>query len=92
MAKLTDEQMARGREHFLAGYPEIKQQIEALTEDQAEASCTTLGKLRIIETMKALEQAARAAGKDSHELFLSCIADTAEEFSALMATIGRQYR
>ncbi len=85
MPKLTEEQMAKGWKRFLDGYPAVKSKIEALTESEAEAMCTTLERLRVIETMKALEQVARQLGKDSYELFLSCVADTAEEFAALIA-------
>lgn len=92
MPKLTEEQMAKGRKLFLDGYPAVKSQIEALTEAEAEAMCTTLEHLRTVETMKALERVARQLGKDSHELFLSCVADTAEEFAALVTAHRQEIR
>lgn len=84
MAKLSDEQMKKGRERFLAGNPEIKREIDSLNEAVAEAMCTTLERYKEVETMKALEKVARAAGIDSHELFLSCVADTAEELQEML--------
>lgn len=92
MPKLTEEQMARGRERFLDGYPDIKRRIQSLTAAEADAMCTTLEKLRAIETMKAVSQVARALGKDSQELFFSCVADTAEEFAMLVAASRQEIK
>lgn len=83
MSKLTAEQQAKGRKRFLEQNPQYVSRIAALTQQEADFMCTTLESLREAETMKALAEYARARGIDSHELFLSCIADTAEEFTQL---------
>ena len=82
--KLTIEQKKKGRETFLAGNPEIKSRIEALTESEAEAMCATLDQYKEQVTMKALSELAQKRGVNAHELFLSCIADTAEEFEQML--------
>lgn len=84
MNKLTEEQKAKGRERFLAAHPEIKRKIDALTQPEADAMCTTLEHLREMETMKALSAVAYENRVDSQELFFSCVADTAEEFAELV--------
>jgi len=84
MSKFTDEQLAKGRARFLAGQPEVKTRIEALTQADADALGITLEHLRESETMRALRELARAKNLDSMELFWSCIADTAEEFAEIM--------
>lgn len=84
MTKLTDEQKRIGRERFLAGAPEIKEKIDALTEAEADAMFTTLDHLREVETMNALERYARARGMDSVEFFFSCVAETAMEWKSMV--------
>lgn len=84
MNKLTEEQQAKGRARFLAAHPEIKRKIEALTQAEADAMCTTLEHLRVIETMRALSAVAYENRVDSQELFFSCVADTAEEFAEMV--------
>ena len=81
--KLTEEQMAKGRKRFLDANPDVARRIAALTEKDAEFAAIALKDLRDMETMKAFSEYAKAHGKDSQELFLSCIADTAEEFVQL---------
>ena len=85
MTKLTTEQMATGRTRFLAGYPEIKARIDALTQFEADALGVTLDHLRESETMRALRETAQAKGVDCIELFWSCIADTAAELGDMLA-------
>lgn len=83
--KLTNDQKKKGLEIFLAGHPEIKSQIEALTESDAQAMCcVTLDQHKDQETMKALRELARKRGIDADELWLSCIADTAEELEQML--------
>ncbi|MFP3507519.1 DUF6388 family protein [Burkholderia sp. SIMBA_062] len=84
MDKISADQLAKGRERFLDGHPEIKRKIEALTQAEADALGISLGLLRESETMRELREVARAKGIDSTELFWSCIADTAEEFRAML--------
>lgn len=83
MAKLTEAQMKRGRERFLAGNVEARQKIEALTQAHADAMYTPLDKLREAETMNELARVAHQSGKDPQELFFSHVADTAAEFEQL---------
>ena len=83
--KLTSDQNKKGLEIFLAGNPEIKSRIEALTESEAEATCcVSLDQNKEQETMKALRELARKSGIDAHDLLVSCIADTAEEFERML--------
>jgi uncharacterized membrane protein len=82
--KLTPEQMAKGRMRFLAGHPEAKKRIDALTDAEASALGFTLDELRESETMRELRAVAHAKRIDSAELFWSCALDTAEEFAAML--------
>ena len=75
--------MAKGRMRFLAGQPEIKRKIDSLTQVEADALGIPLDDLKVSETMRELREFAYANNLDSVELFWSCTADTAEEFSAL---------
>lgn len=84
MTKLTADQLAKGRKRFLDGHPEIKLKIEALTQAEADALGISLDHLRESETMRELREVASAKRIDSTELFWSCIADTAEEFAAMV--------
>lgn len=84
MTKFTADQLAKGRKRFLDGHPEVRQKIEGLTQAEADASGISLDRLREIETMRELSEVARARKIDSTELFWSCIADTAEEFGAML--------
>lgn len=84
MSKLNAEQLAKGRKRFLDGHPEIKRKIEALTQSEADAMGVSLELLRETETMHELSEVASVKGIDSTELFWSCIADTAEEFRAML--------
>jgi hypothetical protein len=83
MSRLTPEQMAKGRKRFLNQNPDIKRVIESLTQKEADILGVTLAWLQESKTMDALGEYARAHGQDSHELFLGCIADTAEEFAQM---------
>lgn len=85
MDKLTVEQMAKGRGRFLDGHSEIKRKIEALTQAEAHALGISLELLRESETMRELREVARTKGIDSVEFFWSYVADTAEEFGAMLA-------
>ncbi|MCA8464170.1 DUF6388 family protein [Burkholderia multivorans] len=93
MTKLTPEQLSVGRQRFLDSNPEVKQRIEALTTADSNALGISLEQLRESETMRELGEEARAKGEDSMELFFSYIAETADEFNALVeqrrATIKR---
>lgn len=84
MEKLTADQLAEGRTRFLDGHPEIKRKIEALTKAEADALGVSLELLRESETMRELREVAHAKRIDSTEFFWSCIADTAEEFRAML--------
>lgn len=84
MTKLTAEQLAKGRKRFLDGHPEIKRKVEALTQAEAGALGISLDHLRESETMRELREVARAKRIDSTEFLWSCIADTAEEFAAMV--------
>lgn len=83
MSKLTEEQMEKGRKRFLDQNPEVARKIAALTHSEADILGITLEFFQESETMKSLADYARARGVDSHELFLSCVADTAEEFAEM---------
>ncbi|WP_124702468.1 DUF6388 family protein [Burkholderia cenocepacia] len=93
MTKLTPEQLSVGRQRFLDSNPEVKRRIEALTTSHSNALGISLEHLRESETMRELGEEARAKGEDSMELFFSYIAETADEFNALVeqrrATINR---
>lgn len=84
MSKLTPEQMAVGRQRFLDGKPEVKRRIQELTAAHADALGISLDRYRELEIMRELEEEARARGEDSMELFFSYIAETADEFDALV--------
>ncbi len=84
MTKFTADQLAKGRKRFLDGHPEIRCKIDAITQAEADALGISLEHLRVSETMRELREVARAKGIDSTELFWSCIADTAEEFGAML--------
>ncbi|OJB06170.1 hypothetical protein BGV52_24190 [Burkholderia ubonensis] len=84
MNKLSADQLAKGRKRFLDGHPEIKCKIEVLTHAEADALGVSIELLRESETMRELREVASAKGIDSTELFWSCIADTAEELSAML--------
>ncbi|MFV8598615.1 DUF6388 family protein [Ralstonia pseudosolanacearum] len=84
MTKLTSDQLAKGRKRFLDGHPEIKRRIEALTQAEADGLGISLELFRESETMRELREVAGAKGIDSTEFFWSCIADTAEEFGAML--------
>lgn len=93
MSKLTPEQLSVGRQRFLDSHPEVKRRIEALTKAHSDALGISLERLRENETMRELGDEARAKGEDTMELFFSYIAETADEFNALVeqrrATIKR---
>ncbi|NVE26277.1 DUF6388 family protein [Burkholderia glumae] len=84
MSKLTPEQLSIGRQRFLNSHPEVKRRIEALTNADSDALGITLERLREIETMRELEEEARAKGEDSVELLYSYIAETSEEFKRMV--------
>lgn len=83
MTKLTEEQMAKGRKRFLDQNPAIARQIEGLSQQEADAMGISLESLRAAETMKALSKYAYERRQDSQELFLGCVADSAEEFTQM---------
>ncbi|TWC58192.1 MULTISPECIES: DUF6388 family protein [Burkholderia] len=93
MSKLTPKQLSVGRQRFLDSNPEIRRRIEALTKAHSDALGISLEHLRENEIMRELSEEARAKGEDSVELFFSYIAETADEFNALVerrrATIKR---
>jgi hypothetical protein len=84
VAKLTDEQLAKGRQRFLEGYAHIKARIDALTQAQADALGITLDDLRESETMRELREVARIKNVDSTELFWRWIADTEAELQEML--------
>ncbi|WP_157685257.1 DUF6388 family protein [Robbsia andropogonis] len=84
MTKLTADQLVKGRKRFLDSHPNIKIEIASLTQAHADALGISLEDLRESETMRHLRDVARAKGEDTMELFCSYVADTAEEFNALV--------
>lgn len=84
MSKLTDQQRAKGRERFLGGNPSVKARIDALSQVEADHLGITLDHYRESETMRELQSYAHAQGRDSVELFWSCVADTADELRVML--------
>jgi len=81
MNKPSADQLAEGRERFLAAHPEVRAKIDALSNAEAEAMSTTLEKHREQETTREIEKYARGNDIDPVELMFSLAADTAEEFA-----------
>lgn len=74
---------AKGRKRFLDQNPQVKRNVESLTQEQADILGISLEWLQEAKTMEAISEYARTIGEDSHEVFLSCIADTVSEFTAM---------
>lgn len=85
MPKLTEEQMNRAREMFLASVDgaEARKRIEALTQSDAEFMETSLEKLRAARTLDEIASFAHAKRIDSLELLFSLASQDAEEFGQL---------
>lgn len=85
MTQLTEAQMKKGRDLFLASNPAALRKVDALTQAEAEAEAmfTSLDKLREAETMKEIARYAHQEGRAPQELFFSLVSETAEEFAQL---------
>jgi len=85
MPELTPEQMAQGLARFFAKNPHIKCKIDALTEREADILGVPLDEWRHIEAHKEISKAAASFGEDSHEFFLRFVANSEEEYAAMVA-------
>ncbi|CAN7630133.1 DUF6388 family protein [Massilia sp. LjRoot122] len=85
MPKLTEEQLNRAREMFLASVDgaEARKRIEALTQSDAEFMETSLEKLRAARTLDEIASFAHTKRIDSMELLFSLASQDAEEFDLL---------
>lgn len=82
--ELTPELKTRGRERFLAAHPDAQQQVDALTDGIAKALGVPLEELKYVETHKALQAKAQAAGEDGFEYFLRYVCDNETERQLLI--------
>ena len=94
MPKLTEEQLRRAREMFLASVDgaEARKRIEALTQSEAEFMETSLEKLRAARTLDEIASFAHANRIDSMELLFSLAAHDAEEFSQLCKARNKELK
>lgn len=77
--ELTPELKARGRERFLAAHPDAQQQVDEMTDGIADALGVPLEELKYVETHKAIQAKAAAAGEDGFEYFLRYVIDDETE-------------
>lgn len=77
--KLSQEQIATGRERFLDVHPQVKAKVQSITQAEADALDDDLAKIQNTEAHKAIEQMARQAGEDSTEYLLRYVLDNEEE-------------
>lgn len=85
MPALTPEQITQGLARFLAKNPSIQCKIDALTEREADLLGVPLDEWRHLEVHKEVAKAAASLGEDGHEYFLRFVANTEEEYAALVA-------
>jgi len=81
MQKLTEEQMKKGRDRYLASDFKARAVVDALTEREADILGIPLEDHRRIKTMELLRQHANSIGVSPDELFWSLCFDSAEEFN-----------
>lgn len=85
MPKLTEEQMKKGRERFLAGHADACAVDDGLSQREADILGIQLEDHRNIKTMELLRTHARSIGAPADELFWSLCFDSTEEFNAFLA-------
>lgn len=85
MPALTPEQNAYGLAQFLARAPDLKRQIDALTEREADCLGVSLEEFRRSKTQIAIAEAAQLSGEDNHEFFLRFVAKSEEEYAVMVA-------
>ena len=82
--KLTIEQLAKGRQRFLADFSSVDTRINSLTQAQADAISVSLDTFREVETMRELRAIAEAKNLDSTEFFWRYVADTDAEYDEMI--------
>lgn len=85
MPTLTAEQQAQGLARFLERNPDIKRRIDSLTEQEADILGLSLDDLRINCTHQELAKVAASEDVDGHEFFLSFVANSDEEYAAMVS-------
>lgn len=85
MAKLSEEQMEKGRDLFVEKHPRIQARIRAVSQEEAECMGVSLKELVMVEVMRAVEEEAAAVGESSHDYFLRFVADSEEQRQKMIA-------
>jgi len=77
--KLSQEQIATGRERFLDVHPQVKAKVQSITQAEADALGEELVTVRDTVAHEAIEQMAKQAGEDSTEYLLRYVLNNEEE-------------
>lgn len=83
MPKLTDVQLDKAINLFIADKPALAMRLATISQAEADILGSTVEELRKVETFAALDKHARSLGQDPTDLLFILAADDAEELERL---------
>lgn len=84
--------VARGKLRFFERHPDLMREVDAITDQDAQASGKSLGELREIAKYRAIAGMSKAMGKDSFLMLLELGSNSIEEFEQLIAAQNVQIK
>lgn len=86
------EVVARGKQLFFERHPHLLQEVDAITEQDAEIRGKSVGELQEIAKYRAIAGAAKAMGKDSLMMLLELGSSSKEELDQLIVAQNNQIK
>ena len=83
MPKLTDAQLAKAINIFMADHPVVAMRMATINQAEADILGSTVDELRKAEAFAALDKHARSLGQDPTDLLFILAAEDAEELTRL---------
>ncbi|PLC48258.1 hypothetical protein CR159_18935 [Pollutimonas subterranea] len=84
--------VARGKQRFFERNPDLMREVDAITEQDAQAAGKSVSELREIAKYRAIAGVTKAMGKDSFIMLLELGSDSTEEFEQLIAAQNVQIK
>jgi hypothetical protein len=83
MPKLTDAQLAKATQLFLAENPAVAVSLLTVTQAEADILGTSVEEIRKVRTFAAIDKYARECGEDPTKLLFTLAAENREEFDKM---------
>ena len=83
-ASKIKEVVARGKQRFFESHPQLLLEVDAITDQEAQARGASLDELREVAKYRAIAGFAKRAGRDSLMMLMELGTDSKEELAQLI--------